>query len=334
MYWNCGEADWCERFALEFGPPRETIVKWSLGCYSDTDRDDFNANVYELLDVRWIDYLINQYSNRNLTYQSDASDAITGLLRRVMRVSEVRFQWGLPERRFGEILASWWTDVSREGVRRTDTCRVYCKDGSTHQAPFPSWSWLGWQGEVDVNIPKPLGSLQSELEFYRVDIDGRLMKIDEGGGREKNWKLKLTIDEKLQSCWKGPTTLKADDFQGGRCFRDSGLLRFWTSHALLRLTRFDDDCRCYFFDAKGQETGYVFSELISTREDEFHSFIVLSRYYTYVGDSEVRPYLRLNVMLVRWDDEKSGLASRVTVGVIDELAWVEADPQWILVTLQ
>lgn len=67
VYWNCGEANCCEQIALEFGPSRESIVKWGLGCYSDANRDGFDDIVYELLDISRTEYLIVQYSNRNLT---------------------------------------------------------------------------------------------------------------------------------------------------------------------------------------------------------------------------------------------------------------------------
>ncbi|KAG0564357.1 hypothetical protein KC19_8G104000 [Ceratodon purpureus] len=339
VYWNCGEANWCEQIALEFGPSKESIVKWGLGCYSDGSRDGFDDNIYELLDINRTEYLIVQYSNRNLTNQSDALDAITGLLHRVTRVSGVRFHWGLPVSRFGEILSFWWIDSAHDKARRTDTCRVYCEDGSIHQVLFPSWSWLGWLGEVCVDFPLPLGNVQSELEFYRVDIDGsRLRKIDEGD-QQANFEFVQPIDEQLRSLWKiGSTTLETDNIQNGRCFRDSGMLRFWTSHALLWLMDSDDDSRCGVLDSEGNEVGYVIRWKQSVRERELYSFIVLSRHHTYHLDinvtprvEKVIPHLELHVMLVRWID---GMASRVTVGTVSERAWVEAKPQWTLVTLQ
>lgn len=255
-----------------------------------------------------------------------------GLLQRVTRVSGVRFHWGLPVSRFGEILALWWVVGAHDKIRRTDsTCRVYCEDGSIHRVPFPSWSWLGWLGEMCVDFPLPLGNVQSELEFYRVDIDGsRLMKIDEGG-QQANIEFEQPIDEQLLSCWKGSTTLETDDIQNGSCFRDSGMLRFWTSHALSWLMDSDDDSKCGVLDSEGIEVGYVIRWKQSVRERELYSFIVLSRHHTRHLDINFRPRVEkfiphpeLHVMLVKFFD---GMASRVTVGIVSERAWVEAKPQ-------
>jgi hypothetical protein len=41
----------------------------------------------------------------------------------------------------------------------------------------------------------------------------------------------------------------------------------------------------------------------------------------------------LNIMAVRWSKTEPGVATRLGVGVIDELEWIKAERTWSLVVL-
>jgi hypothetical protein len=73
--------------------------------------------------------LTNLYNYREMTYQSDALHAFSGIVQYLKEVAYPRgFFWGLPLEDLNWAL-SW---VSREDAER--------------RVGFPSWSWTGWQG--------------------------------------------------------------------------------------------------------------------------------------------------------------------------------------------
>jgi hypothetical protein len=77
--------------------------------------------------------LVEVYSRKLLTYDSDALNAVTAILTKLQEsgLYPTGFHWGLPLDRFEDGLT--WSSSS-ELVRRED---------------FPSWSWLGWNGQID-----------------------------------------------------------------------------------------------------------------------------------------------------------------------------------------
>jgi hypothetical protein len=73
--------------------------------------------------------LLQEYSGRRLTYQSDALAAISGILSRISRVTSDEFIFGQPKVAFARNLL--WTSTS-----------------AVYRTGFPSWSWLGWRGHI------------------------------------------------------------------------------------------------------------------------------------------------------------------------------------------
>lgn len=81
--------------------------------------------------------MVNAYTKREITYQSDSLNAFHGLLNLLSREHRVRFLCGLPiPHLFGRFLLWCPTKYS---IRR---------EISTGGSSFPSWSWAGWQGEA------------------------------------------------------------------------------------------------------------------------------------------------------------------------------------------
>ncbi|KAK0649578.1 heterokaryon incompatibility protein-domain-containing protein [Cercophora newfieldiana] len=92
------------------------------------------------------------YWNRELTYQSDALAAFTGILNRFSEeMYPGGFSWGLPIEALADALL-WeeWSDAR-------------------HREDFPSWSWLRWAGNKDwrlmVELERP-----SDLDHHLVPI--------------------------------------------------------------------------------------------------------------------------------------------------------------------
>jgi len=86
-------------------------------------------------------------------------------------------------------------------------------------------------------------------------------------------------------------------------------------------------------DPAGTHFGRLKSSRVlkSAREDET-SFIAVSR--THFEHEPVLSDPKLNMLLVSWDDRGRNIASRICAGTVDEKAWVDAEREWISVTLQ
>ena len=80
------------------------------------------------------------YNLKDLSHPEDAIAAFAGVTTQLSRIYSGGFICGLPEM-FFDVALLWqpWRTVERRissGVRSTNSC-------------LPSWSWAGWQGEVD-----------------------------------------------------------------------------------------------------------------------------------------------------------------------------------------
>lgn len=91
--------------------------------------------------------LVNTYTKRNLSVDSDAHRALVGMLNKVSQVTGENFAYGLLE----ENLVS---------------CMLWEGRRSRRRSLFPSWTWLGWQGAARYKY-----SLQNRQPS--VSTDGR-----------------------------------------------------------------------------------------------------------------------------------------------------------------
>ncbi|KAL6705473.1 hypothetical protein ACN47E_006738 [Coniothyrium glycines] len=95
-----------------------------------------------------ITQIISNYNDLNLRHAEDCSSGISGLLAVLSRTFEGGFLYGLPEMFFDRALA--WTPY----WPHTEAKRRITSDESagTHSdlGNLPSWSWVGWQGLVNL----------------------------------------------------------------------------------------------------------------------------------------------------------------------------------------
>ncbi|KAF5673849.1 hypothetical protein FHETE_3236 [Fusarium heterosporum] len=89
-------------------------------------------------DTMWETYAhaVDIYTKRNMSWQSDAVNAFTGIADLIRRGTNTKFWQALPE--FALSRALLW--YAREPLTRRRS-----EDG---QALFPSWSWAAWKGHV------------------------------------------------------------------------------------------------------------------------------------------------------------------------------------------
>lgn len=97
-------------------------------------------NVSQWPDFRAYLSFAEEYSPRLLTYDSDALSAFSGILDAINPYYPGGFLQGLPELYF-DVALLW---QPRDPLRRR----------RSHEGQYcpPSWSWLGWEGELDLEI--------------------------------------------------------------------------------------------------------------------------------------------------------------------------------------
>ncbi|KAJ5999369.1 hypothetical protein N7451_007179 [Penicillium sp. IBT 35674x] len=95
----------------------------------------------------WNDFAIRvrEYSKRQLSAAEDILDAFSAIIQYLERKFDTRFFFGLPLSVFNQALR--WTHRDERPSRRE--CVIsFLKDDRVIKCPLPSWSWLGWIGEV------------------------------------------------------------------------------------------------------------------------------------------------------------------------------------------
>ena len=84
-------------------------------------------------------FIITDYTARNLTNPSDAEHAVTGAMNAIVGMFREKFVHGLPDSELSAALL--WSPVGSKASKR----RINLMTG---KPLFPSWSWLGWEGQV------------------------------------------------------------------------------------------------------------------------------------------------------------------------------------------
>ena len=152
VFFHCQRAIWREDFAAE-----DINMRCNLGKFHNA----FAINNPDVPPTTQYAKLVREYSRRKLTYDSDAMNAIKGALRFLESTLETRCYSGLPEAYLKWTLL-WASPESL--IRRTT---------------FPSYSWVGWKGEVRFPTLPPGGSTYLEwlndycwIEYGKRKLDG------------------------------------------------------------------------------------------------------------------------------------------------------------------
>lgn len=139
--WECHCATWTENYMTE------RRVKFALQCnkpVADIFRDSHfppwpNLHMYL--------QLVAAYNNRQLTYDNDILKAFAGITTSLSSVFYKGFLFGLPEL-FLDV-ALLWRPLKPCRRRVSQTVKKQAPGSLVIETAFPSWSWVGWQTEVD-----------------------------------------------------------------------------------------------------------------------------------------------------------------------------------------
>lgn len=154
VYWSCREANWAEETLSETSLARGLLFDFGTSSgFLELDSHDDSEKTWNQIRAQ-----MTEYSTRRLTSQGDAYDAFSGVLQEFTRITGEPFLWAVPAARF-ELGLCWTRHVQiRNGgtdgsplTRRTNLSTL--PDTTLKcSVPFPSWSWLGWIGSIEMRF--------------------------------------------------------------------------------------------------------------------------------------------------------------------------------------
>ncbi|KAI1111789.1 heterokaryon incompatibility protein-domain-containing protein [Nemania sp. NC0429] len=255
VHWECWQGTWREDACWELPHARE---KGQTVIYDPAFDDGTFRDLWDLSSIQKVDktyqILVHSFTKRDLTHASDVLEAFSGILRAITQISGIDFIWGLPRMFLGVALT--WPCARDQLRRRTALCRSEVIDDDDDVAPkfyFPSWSWVGWVGQV--YFSEVFGYLDAEhagLEFYHLDSAGAnkaptMRHIPQNQNfRRFGDKYNSEHFQRTKPAWRGDTTTPIDlpDVPIGLLGSDlrHAFLAFYTSCAELSL-QLDEDAR-------------------------------------------------------------------------------------------
>ena len=126
--------------------------------------------------------LVEKYTLRKLSYESDILDAFSGLFAVLNEYFESDIISGLPASVLDLVLL--WAPAARLPRRGCKLLTVENKDFDLGQVNrnFPSWSWAGWTGPIDYSLFAETISAEEPLptplvNSYTIEVDGKRQVI-------------------------------------------------------------------------------------------------------------------------------------------------------------
>ena len=291
--------------------------------------------------------LIAQFSGRQMSDSRDIIASFEGILSILRESLKTDFWFGLPEKYLHETLL--WTETGL-GLRRNISINL------SSEMTFPSWSWAGWDTTVELGA-NIFGPIYPEVDWFVINQSGEATQLVTHNSYNSAVQPRITSSNRNVRPPAGlpDDFLKTVQHQAGMSeSKDREVLQFlacWTCVASFGIS--DEDPkpswsgeRLTVLDNVGHRAGFVF--MVRTWKDNIignrrtFEFMLLSRSselgtdVQYFGEFDdnvftFREWCYLNVMLIQRDGDR---AQRVSIGVIHEDAWVEANPVPMLIKLE
>ncbi|KAE8378635.1 heterokaryon incompatibility protein-domain-containing protein [Aspergillus bertholletiae] len=226
VFWECEEAFWCEDSFREIptispDPHRTSLCAGELNLTWNSDIVTFD-HFYRVL--------LEDYSGRGLSFDSDGLNAFIGVIQALERSIGETFFWGMPTAFLESALA--WGHRSH-ALRRRHGVQALVQG----QGQFPSWSWVGWTSDGQTKLANQNLTMEAlGLRFYRVSEDGRAM-IELRQNAKFNSEVDLLVEgSKLLDRSSRPYEVSMKDLPTDPSVSLSSLLYFWSSSARLTVT--------------------------------------------------------------------------------------------------
>lgn len=351
FYW-CRKSSWCEDTVMETDNERVFYDEMPLYRFGARNKlsGPFMKHVQELSSVSIFEEYaqsVAEYSRRQFSFQGDVLDAFEGLqhsIRTSDRINpfSLQFYSGLPSVWFE--MALCWTPVLTSKVHRR---HALYRQPSGVELPFPSWSWVGWIGEVEYIYPRNMEArVRPETKFYMINHKGSPIPIRVNLVTSEPISPSpesSAADRKLRSKWKpegAPVNISRSDAQVQEsCHQPRPHLAFYSSCAFLSIIERNDGLsvngnqtnpnRQYFIAGESKGWINIDAEWMADNPAPTYEFVMISRS---VEDDWADPGMldMLNVMLI---ERRDGMAYRVGVGLVSETVWADTESEWKIVHL-
>jgi len=288
--------------------------------------------------------MIAQYSQRTMTYESDAIHALAGLLRIFSLCFKSPCLYGLPTILL-DVALLWRPDQSWKGRSSTNL--------------FPNWSWAGWRGRVtygdlirmerdETGQTIDTEGIRPMLRYFVFDKETGSLQPLSGTARglpvqdaelPKEWEAHAAQDgcESVTHSCRAPDVFDLDPRVISE-LSDRHLV-FWTSSA----NRFHfgeragADYSCPIVEAYGGMVGTAMLDSASGLTPQLlpnQSFILIAEaHYSLFGQQVDRSdYSEYLVMIIE-TNLATAVARRIGLGQISKISWVAAEPELKLICL-
>jgi len=131
----------CREGAYDIYDTNKALEKLKLSLPWDPDKYGYGHS-----DIRRYNNHVEEYTGRQLSFEHDVLNAFTAILEDAHTQDGITFCWGLPIEYFSHALL-WkrhMTGHEKNLLRRRH-------ENQPGKASFPSWSWVGWIGKVELS---------------------------------------------------------------------------------------------------------------------------------------------------------------------------------------
>jgi hypothetical protein len=290
------------------------------------------------------------YTYREVSYPSDILNAFEGIKAVLSDAMQTDFWQGIPEKILAQALC--WQLKGDFDRRRNRPV------GQPPSEPlFPSWTWAGWESNVNLNDHLPMKAYRTDAEWYIINDNSVATRLNV----HPEW-------ISMQSQRPAPSIIKAflpnivprrDVDASAKEWRGAKTLGCWTTCASFVLDGSHHNLGADYHERQWpKSTNFAIKDIwgdtagcILLPKIYFENFganwlrcefILISRSlpslvysipFSYFDETvyKVKEWCHLNVMLIsRLDDFR---ALRVGVGVVHKDAWVAAKPETTFVKL-
>jgi len=150
VYWQCRKTIWHENVMAE--PDGIAPSRFGYSHHHLLGPPCYALNTKAWPDIEQYFELVCGYNDRNLAFESDALRAFSAVTTAMTKSFPGGFHFGLPVFLFD--VAMLWVPRGFSSRRRS----------------FPSWSWLGWTGEVKLHFGYA-ASWELEFDYSRSDVE-------------------------------------------------------------------------------------------------------------------------------------------------------------------
>ncbi|KAF5965910.1 hypothetical protein FBULB1_11988 [Fusarium bulbicola] len=279
--------------------------------------------------------MLSYYTKRVLTNQNDASRAMAGITRRLLERMKCNFFQGLPTATFDLIIVFF---ASGTVLRR--------------RSAFPSYTWTGWSGSIDVNLETSGGK---EVDIWLRDRTWIIWyKRNPSGTTSLIWDLdanpSFPLSDVNYAGYRGRRpfsdgryvprqldtrrTMPTEQVSFSREVPSYPTLQFWTLSLFYRISDIDVfRATGYLEDSNRVKSGFVWLDGFEETEffESHDSFEIILLSETYDGSFAAIPEMQwqdpyplsegqwkyYNIMILEW---RGGIAERRGFGLLQQKA--------------